>query len=64
MLELKSFTVTAAVFHAGRWGQVKQDRMAFSAGRLRTDCRHVSRDRSDLTEVWRTLQENVVCQQS
>ena len=45
MLKLKSFTSTGTVFQAGRWGKVKQDKMEFSAKRLRKYCRNMSRDR-------------------
>ena len=48
MLKLKSFTSTVTVFQAGRWGKVKQDKMEFSAKRLRKYCRNMSCNRGGL----------------
>ena len=48
MLKLKSFTSTATVFQAGIWGKVKQDKMEFSAERLRKYCRKMSHDRDPI----------------
>ena len=44
VLKLKSFTSTVTAFQAGRWGKVKQDRIEFSAKRLRKYCRNMSHD--------------------
>ena len=46
VLKLKSFTITVTVFQAGRWGKVKQDKMEFSAKRLRKYCRNMLLDTS------------------
>ena len=46
MLKLKSFTSTVTAFQAGRWDKVKQDKMGFSAKRLKKYCRNMSRDKS------------------
>ena len=44
MRKLKSSTCTVTVFQAGRWGKVKQDKMEFSAKRLRKYSRNMSRN--------------------
>ena len=44
VLKPKSFVGTETVFQAGRWGKGKQDKMEFSAKRLRKPCRNRSPD--------------------
>ena len=50
------------IFQEGRWGKIKQDKMKFSAKRLRNYCRNMSHDSRSLKQGWfATSYRYVIC---